>query len=233
MRNYFIFGNIDSRDCGVYISRNGVYNAPEREYNVVSVPGRNGDLIIDSGRYKNITLTYKAFIVSDFAQNIGALRSVLLSQNGYKRLEDSYNPDEFRQAYFQGGINVSPRKQGDAGEFDLSFICKPQRFLKSGDEEIEITIEGSVQNPTPFPAKPLITVNGNGTLYWGDEEIVVESGFDSITIDSELCDCYHNSQNANDLVTFSSGNFPLLQPGLTEIGWEGDDMTIIPRYFNL
>ena len=94
MRNYFTFGEFDSRDFGVFITRDGVYNAPKRAYRQVQVPGRNGDLMIDEGRFENINVTYPALIYSRFDSNIEGLRNALLSQKGYVRITDSYHPDE-------------------------------------------------------------------------------------------------------------------------------------------
>ena len=132
MRNYFVFDGHDSRDYGVYISGSGVYNAPERAYEAIQVPGRNGDLVIDYDRLANIEITYPAFISSDFNKNMEAFRSMLLSVRGYAELYDSYHPDEYRMAYFYSGIEVTARSQNDAGEFEIVFACKPQRFLRSG-----------------------------------------------------------------------------------------------------
>lgn len=52
MRQYLIFGGECSKDFGLYISGSGAFNAPERDIETVEVPGRNGSLIIDNGRYK-------------------------------------------------------------------------------------------------------------------------------------------------------------------------------------
>ena len=62
MRNTLQFGDIKSEEYGVYISGPGVYDAPARVYKSVSVPGRNGDLIISGDNYKNINVKYPAFI---------------------------------------------------------------------------------------------------------------------------------------------------------------------------
>ena len=44
MRNYFTLDGVDSRDFGVYISGQGTFNASGRGYNIIPVPGRNGEL---------------------------------------------------------------------------------------------------------------------------------------------------------------------------------------------
>ena len=67
--NYFTLDNKKSLDYGLYITGSGAFNAPERDVETVEVPGRNGNLIIDRGRFKNVVQSYKAFIHKDFAQN--------------------------------------------------------------------------------------------------------------------------------------------------------------------
>lgn len=152
MRNYFTFGEYDSRDFGVYISGEGTYNAPARVYNAISVPGRNGDLLIDEGKYENIALKYPAFIAGDnFRENLAAFRSAMLSVKGYARLVDTYHPDEFRRAYFGDEITVKARKQNDAGQFDIIFTCDPRRFLISGETPVTYPPGITSKNLLPYP----------------------------------------------------------------------------------
>ncbi len=87
MRNYFTFDGKKSSDYGVYISGSHVYDAPERDETKIEIPGRNGELTIDNGRYKNQPLKYPAFIIEDFDPNIEGLRNYLMSKRGYFRLE--------------------------------------------------------------------------------------------------------------------------------------------------
>ncbi len=150
--NYFTLAGNDSRDFGVYINGQGTFNAPARSYNFISVPGRNGDLIGGDERLENIRLTYHAFIVRDFDRNLADLRAFLLSLRGYQRLEDSYHPDEYRMACFQGPLDLNVVPTNDAGEFDLTFNCKPQRFLVSGEAPVRITADSS--EPHTYTGSP-------------------------------------------------------------------------------
>ena len=134
MRNYFILDGVDSRDFGVYISGQGTFNASARDYNMILVPGRNGDLVGPEKRFQNGTLVYPAFIYSNFDANIKAFRNFLLSLVGYHDLIDSYHPDEIRKVLFQGPFNADVVTKNDAGSFDIEFVCKPQRYLASGNE---------------------------------------------------------------------------------------------------
>lgn len=257
MLNYFLFGNFDSRTYGVYISGSGVFNAPSRAYEMVSVPGRNGDLIISQNRYENIDVTYPAFVRdTSFKTNLQSVRSKLLATPTYARLSDTYHPDEFRAAFFSEGVEVSPTNSLAAGQFDLTFNCKPQRFLVSGESAVVMTNGGTLTNPTDFPAKPSIVVQGYGTLTIGSDVITIDDMYPSIVIDSEILDCYATSglplvnsaivgaailgsssymANANGAVTFASGDFPVLKPGTTTITYSNTitSVTVFPRWWRL
>lgn len=136
MRNWFVLNGVDSRDFGVYISGQGTFSAPRREYDMISIPGRNGDLVGNEKRFENLELTYRAFIYANFKENIRNFRNFLLSQVGYKKLTDSYHPDEFRMAVYEGPFEPDVTPRNDAGEFEIVFNCKPQRYLNSGEEVI-------------------------------------------------------------------------------------------------
>ena len=159
----FTFGDISSKAYGVYITQEAAYDAPERDTEVVEIAGRNGAYILDKGRFKNITVSYKCGIALDdeqsFENAIRTFRNALSAKAGkYVRLEDEYNPNEYRQAAFLGGIEVDMADRR-AGEFTVSFDAKPQRFLKSG--ETAVTIGGAVTN-TQTESGSIVSIEGTG-----------------------------------------------------------------------
>lgn len=140
MIHSLIFGGVNSADFNVYISGGGTFSAPQRDVEAVSVPGRNGDLIIDNGKWNNIEVRYPTFIPSGFEHNIEAFRSAICRKKGYQRLEDTYHPDEYRLGMLSSGIDPSTKYMNQSASMDLVFNCKPQRFLKVGDEPVQILI---------------------------------------------------------------------------------------------
>lgn len=173
----FTFGDISSKAYGVYITQEAAYNAPERDTEVVEIAGRNGAYILDKGRFKNITVSYKCGIALDdeqsFESAIRTFRNALASKAGkYVRLEDEYNTNEYRQAAFLGGIEVDMADRR-AGEFTVSFDAMPQRFLKSGETAVSVASGGTLNNPTLFDAHPLISayIDDAATLNIGDKTI--------------------------------------------------------------
>ena len=171
------FDGVNSLDYGIYITGEGVYNAPTRDVEAIEVPGRNGDFILDKGRFSNISVTYKAgtFAQSqtEFAEKLSEFRNAILSRVGYKRLEDDYHPDEFRMAIYTNGLEVGPVHYSEAGEFELTFNCKPQRFLKSGETAQTVESGGAITNPTPFEAQPLLLLDGYGNIEIEGKKIAV------------------------------------------------------------
>lgn len=236
MRQYLTFGGHDSRTYGVYISGQGTFNSPARAYEMQPVPGRNGDLIGNDRRFENIEVTYPAFVYTNFRTAITNWRNILLSQEGYQRLIDTYHPDEYRLATFIGPLEVEAEANNKAGQFDLTFNCKPQRFLLSGDTVQIFTGNGSITNPTLFPAKPLIRIYGTGKVGIGSNAITVTYAPGSYTdVDCEMMDAYFGATNCNRFVRIQNNDFPTLPAGTTGITLQNGvtKVEITPRWWRV
>lgn len=239
------FNGVDLADYGVHISGGGTFNSPEYDYEVVEVPGKSGDLLINRNRFKNVQVSYDAWIGENLDLNLQGLRNVLLGSRGYKRLEDTYHPDEYRLAYFTGPLDVDAI-QLLAGEFTLDFECKPQRFLKLGEQVIRVNRSTdqtySLYNHTYNESKPLLRVYGTGELQVLNETrnftmtVSAHSGIPYIDIDCDLCDCHYlNTTNCNRYVAFSNNKFPVFDPGVITVSL-GSGITrvdITPRWFTV
>lgn len=243
--NYITFDRKNLFDWGLHTNGGKTFGTPERDYEDVEIPGRNGALTFDKGRFKNVTLTYSdcSLIFDDeitFEQNISALLNWLAKGYSYRRLEDTYHPDEYRLAKFVGGTDPEVYYLRSAS-FDLEFDCKPQRYLKIGEQSISFTATGKIYNPTLFPSEPLIRVYGTGTVTVGSVTITISShsGISYIDIDSEIKDCFYGSTNCNKYVAISSSDtdldFPVLESEDTTISL-GSGITkveITPRWWKV
>ena len=167
----FTFDNTNSAQYGVYITGQGVFNAPERNVEMVTIPGRNGSYALDHGNFNNIEVTYPAGIVADteadFATAVSDLRNFLCSKEGYCRLEDDYNSGEYRMAVYKSGLEVT-HEGLLTGEFNITFECKPQRWLTSGETKQTLTSGNAITNPTKFASKPMLEVYGYGDITVGN-----------------------------------------------------------------
>lgn len=232
MRDYLYFDGASSADYSLYITDAGAYTSPERSYDKVSVPGRNGDLIFENDRFDNIEVTYPAILVDDFDINFDSWKAYCLSRRGYVRLSDTYHPDEYYLATFKRFDNIKTKIYAKGGTFNMVFDRKPQKYLKSGDHMTMFdTFPTSMFNPARFKAYPKIRLYGSGTLTIGDISIVLNTSSAYVDIDCELCEALVAAENLN--ITTTAGRFPVLEPGMNTINWTGSKLEIIPRFYSI
>ena len=230
-----IFNNKSSADCRIQVAHPPGYAYPERDYTITHIPGRNGDIIQDNGCYKNVERTYEvSFDVpnEDFATYANAVSAWLHSTTGYARLEDSYEPNYYRMATYQES-NIFENLYNQAGTATIVFECKPQRFLKTGDNNITIQNSLTIMNPTGFEAYPLFKVTGtSGVLTVNGNSITFSSIDGFVMLDCELQDAYKENINKNSTI---SGTFPVLKTGSNTISWTGDisSVTMKPRWWTI
>ena len=166
-----IFDGYNFEDYGVVVSGSGTWNMPERLTQKDNVYGRHGALITDAGMFDNIEIPYPAWIARDFADKYEAFsRMMALHTDKYYRLEDSYHPDYYRQARVVPGIIPKPGTLNRSGEFTVAFDCKPQKWLRSGEEVLEISERLELFNMTGYEAKPLIVIPSGASVTITDED---------------------------------------------------------------
>ena len=226
----FSFDNVSSRNYGVYITGEAVYNAPERDVEMISIPGRNGAFALDNGRFENIEVKYPAGIAAnsetDFAQAVSDLRNFLCSKKGYFRLTDEYNPNEYRMAVYKSGLEVLP-VQAKAGEFEIIFECKPQRFLTSGETASTVANNGTLTNPTLFESRPMLEVTGYGDIGINGETITVQNvPLGEIKISEPKSDVSQvtldvGNLNTGDAIYSTASNAPYARLSITKTSQSG------------
>lgn len=256
------FGRKESSDYGIIINEPPKYRWPEKPYDHKNVRGKNGDIIVDSDYYKNVSKKYAltGYIKDDPALSAQKLSDFLHRYNGYKdyiRLEDSYEPDVYMLGIYEEA-NELESIYGQAWKAEIEFNCKPQKYLLSGNKRIDITqTETLINNPTNYPAFPIVQIWGTGTIHlYGrpartylsgkvtnsdhteaelkDVSISVYSNYNRITIDAETLNATDiNGNDQNENVYFDDRI--VLYPGGNTITYQGDieKISIIPRWWRL
>lgn len=235
MMNFFVYDGKNSQDLGLLISGEKTYNSPSRDVTTVSIPGRSGDLIIDNRRYNNVEISYTVSFRKDVPEKTRALKAWLLSNAGYRRLEDTYQPEYFRLAAISNAtaFEISINRYGTA---ELIFNCNPFLFSKGGEQTVSIPASGGrIYNPEYFESQPIITVygNGNGVLSVNNINYNLSDIDGYVTINSDVGLAYKGTENKNSTVNFIE--FPTLQVGENIIDWTGGitKVEIIPRWCTL
>ena len=239
MLNYFTFGGIDSRDYGIFIISSNSFDSPSRKTTAYSIPGRDGDIIVDEGYYSNVDITYKVRISIDkllaespninIAYALDGIKDCFYSIIGeYAELRDSYNPDYYRMGCFDNGFKFSGYKNNkDFIDTDITFNCKPYRYREDGKEVVAITNNTSnlIYNSEIYASLPLIQIN-KGT---SNSARVTINGYNfdfdfsnlsitNIKIDSENQLVYNLGTNYYSKYTPpSTQNFPVLKGGTNSI----------------
>lgn len=189
----FTFAGTSSSAYSMFITEAATYNVPERAVEMLDVPGRNGAYALDLGKFENVEVTYHVVVHKDtnanFQTELSDVRNWLASKVGYQRLTDDYNSGVYRMAIFKGGLETSEAFVNGA-EFDIVFECKPQRWLTSGETAVTVADGGTMDNPTPFEAEPLLAVKGYGTIGFNGFEIEINNEVMGDVIVAEADDVY-------------------------------------------
>lgn len=225
------FGDIDFSGDGAYIWGAGEYSAPSRSVDMISVPGRSGDLLVDNGNYNNITARFSVIITKDIPHNTDRLKYLLYSQKGYHRLYDSDLKGFYRMAAFNSGFDLT---EIDAGVVHIEFDCKPFKYDILGENDVVFTGDGDLYNKYFEPSRPIITVYGigQGNVYIGNQTIAISNIDEYVTIDTEMQDAFKGEANKNN--TISTADI-VLHPGNNSIYFTGDivRVEIQPRWVTI
>lgn len=226
------FNNKPLSDFNTYYDGSQMFDTPEKDITFYSIPGKNGDLSISNDRFNNVELSVDCFIRENYITNYNNLVNYLYSQEGYGRLEYSQENDIFREGAFVKAIKPDTGAFLKYGSFTLVFNCKPQKWLKSGETAISVSGSSTITNPTLMTAKPLIKVNGIGSITINDSELVLDTNTGITYIDCELEDAYEGTINRNPNLTITNG-FPKLYAGDNTIIVEDCTIEIIPRWWRI
>ena len=242
-----VWGGENSTDYGMVVGGAPAFDKPIRRTEVFNVPGRNGSVIFQDGSYDDVTRTYHIWIAENetpdsggvihdtLAERVSALTAWLYSKQGYTRLEDNFEPDVFRLAYYSGSNNIS-NELTQYGETDLTFTCRPERFYKDAETPIAVANGDTLTNPTKFASKPLIKIEAAGTVIVTINGVSITAIVtDYIYIDCERMNAYRlASENKNDKI---SGSFPEIVPGTNAVAISVTGtltgVKVTPRYFSI
>ncbi len=246
MKHEFIYNGMISSDYGLAVSGEDTWKRPQPDITRISVPGRNGDLIQLGNRYQNVDITYHCGIVRNLKKNFDAFNAALLSDVGYHRLEDTYHPECYRMGVFESALDPDVKERAVHGEVDITFNCKPQMFLKSGEIEVGFNYDDKIYNPTPYTAYPLVrfsaaSANGYISVMINGRSIrssgVGDGNMENTIVDCETQDIYGlaDRDNRNSLFSLYTGELFELSPGWNKIYCYGiaGKLYITPRWWTV
>ena len=223
--NQFIYnGKRSYDDMCLIITETPPFVVAERDVTYTSIPGRNGDLIEDGGRYKNVTIPYSVAVLSDpfsLPLLVKKIAAWLGTPGGYFVLSDTYDPNYFRYARYSGNLNIADilLKIGTA---QINFNAKPFKYSFDGQQAITVGSSAVIHNPEDVASVPYIKITGSGDITLSIENSSYAfKGVDGyIEIDGEIMAAYKAAELQNNKILFS--DFPTLAPGANHISTVGN-----------
>ena len=231
----FYLDGVDAASAGIHLQKPIVFSEAVPNVESKTIPGRNGALIFDTGSYKNRNGSASCFCLQDDVEAaVSSAGRFLIGGHGYRRLETSDDPNHYWMARVKNSPQIEMRLRVLA-PFEIEFDCKPQRFLKSGENKTSFTSSGSISNQYGQTALPLITLYGNGTgkLTIGSCVVEVKNLDRVLYLDSDTQNAYNDDGNQN--MNINAPSFPTLPDGETRIAFSGgiNRVEIVPRWWEL
>lgn len=224
MNDWFKWNGVSCTNYGIHVSEHPPITMPSERAVFTSVPGKSGNLTTVEGDavYDDLILTVQCFIAdpSYIPQIAGWLR-------GPGKVTFANRPNGYYEARVVNQIPFDVIVRGNPyRSFNVNFRCKP--FFRLNDSE-DITISRSgdfIRNPGCIPSAPILTITGVGdiTLMIGMQIIELTDVDGEITVNSEIEEVYSGTALCNEKM---EGDFPLLQPGISAVSWDGDVTSVV------
>ena len=231
----FYLDGVDARSVGIHLQAPLSFSIAVPIAEEQSIPGRNGDLIWETGSYENRSGSASCFCLQkDVEKAVSSAGRFLMGKKGYRRLETSDDPDHYWLARVENSPEIAMRLRTLA-PFEIGFDCKPQRFVKAGENAAVFDKDGILYNPYGQTALPFITLygQGEGLLTIGDCVVEVNALDGVLYLDSDTQNAYNDDGNKN--MTINAPVFPTLPDGEIEVKFIGgiERVEIIPRWWEL
>ena len=134
------WNGVSSDTIGVIVERIPNRYVPTRRFSPQQVAGRNGNILLVDKSFPNVEQEYEVYLSAESQGLPSVARACaewLMGPDGYCRLQDSYDTTVYREAFLMGGYDLE-NILNKFGRCTITFSCKPQKYLLTGDTPISI-----------------------------------------------------------------------------------------------
>lgn len=223
---YFVYNGVSSIALGLRVESISTAPIPARHYDYITVPGRNGQVIIDRETYEDVRINVSVNMMNDSIsrQQLGKLFD---GRQGTLQLSD-----DMTRVYDVMAIEMPTiyRMRPSGRNYDsvsMTFVCSPyRRWVQPSIVTCEESGEQYAYAGT-LPGRPEITITptgtGAGTVTINGILIDIDEFSDTIIVDCELMECYFpDNENASANSIISMGEYPVLTNGNFTIEFDGN-----------
>lgn len=256
----FTYNGTNLSSLGFAIKTKPIYRIAQRNITFQTIYGRQGDVIVDDGTYKNVVQPYEINTIphlthedhSDLVQRLAEWLSVY--DGDYKILRDTYNPGYFCEAVCTNVYDIV-RNLTRCFDTTVEFTRRPFWYSDEGQKPVVLPFEPTtttqtveIYNPEKYEAEPIIRIYGGGmqesVIQINDQIINIksmgENGIEINTPKMQTLNINNNGVgegNGNDAV--NNDFMPKLKPGKNIIKFTADKLvyfkgiTVIPNWCRL
>ena len=214
MAYWFYFGDTDSIDIGLKVDGTPDLGTAQRDGELISIPGKDGDDYIDYGRYKNVEFSLNVAVIQKGSkkvrEQIDDVIDAFAYLYGYQYFEDSDHTN-FMTEVVLTNFGDFKRELRRLGRATLQFSRKPFWYdTESLNRYIDVRLIDEIptrefQNPFKLIAKPIIefetTAGSPGSFQYSiEDENGVEttySGYLAPSASTIVIDCEKESATIN------------------------------------
>lgn len=224
---FFVYNGVSSKDFNIGIKTAPIRTIPERRVETIEVPFRDGSFTLDTGTYSTFTIDFECLVVGSFSpQHIRKIKRWLSEPFGKLQVSDEleleYEARMISKVDFEELVD-------NTGSFLVTFECQPYAHYKQGLCLHTVSNNTEIHNETDTTALPYMKLYGSGdiTLTLNGEHITFKEVSEYIEIDSELLECFKDTEILNNKMT---GEFPVFKVGINTISSNATKIDILPRW---
>lgn len=236
---HFIIGGKTSEQLKTVIQHRPIEKKPTRKTNLIPVPGRSGDVVVDENSYENGMVEFVGFVRSNSKSekkiNKEAL-SFAFDTGTYQKFVPYWDDDyEYEAIVVDGPSFQGNRNYGQAEPYTVALSYKPFKLLRNVPR-VQVTSGGTLNNPLKYNSLPYVKITGSGdvTLKVNGDSFVLKNIVGFIELDSEIQECFKLNAGVltNENSKMFSLDFPVFKPGNNAITWTGNatKVEVEPRW---
>lgn len=209
-----------------------------RDVEIVEIPGKNGDIVIDNGRYKSVAFSPK-FIMwkksnfMSFEEQQNALTDLMTGAYGYSEMTILGNSNYTYMARVVDEVRITLDDEVSA-EVEINFSLKPIKYITSGLNTVNLVNGAILNNIGKVSSNPMIVLTGTGnvTLTLGSKTVVFKNITDGVVVDFEHKTVTNLDKNSPKWETLYTWPLPSIPVGSNKISWDnsGFKISMIPRW---
>lgn len=236
-QSFFTWNGVDCRSKGILLLSPLPIIRGEERIEHVTIPGRSGELTLTEGER-----IFQSYIqTANIAVKGGhRIREVINWLTGSGELTTSSEIDKKQQARVIGAITLEKHSRSlDWWEGNVQFYCNPLKEKLAEESETITSIGSSILIEGDVPARIRMTVSCTGDGQGGTADTVITVAGQTLTVvgnssttvfisDSDAA-IITNATGTTNWTKWSSGDFPILPPGINTFTGSGWSKIIIDK----